>query len=135
MTETEECLIFHFEAGGVHRAVDPFRVERLLAAALKGEPLADVLRAARAPVVSLSEPAVERLLAASRLAFGLEPVGPDGGGVTEKTQLRVLREFLRWRSEVKSRPFAGPSPTSAAATGPESSAAPSPPSSATPSGS
>lgn len=135
MSETEECLIFHFEAGGTHRACDPFRVERLLAAALNGEPLADVLRAARAPVPSLSLPAVEKLLSAARTAFALPAVGEDGSGVTEKAAMRVLREFLRWRAEVKSRPFAGPSPTSAAPTGRESSAAPCPPSSATPSGS
>jgi hypothetical protein len=136
MTEqTDETLVFHFEAGGTHMACDPFRVERLLAQSLKGEPLADVLRAARAPVPSLSGPAVEKLLAAARDAFGLPPVGWDGAGVTEKAAMRVLREFLRWRAEVKGRPFAGPSPTSAAATGPESSGDSSPTRSATPSGS
>lgn len=132
---TEEALIFHFEAGGTHHAVDPFRVERLLAQSLRGESLTDVLRAARAPVPTLYGPAVEKLLAAARHAFSLPPVDGAGQGVTEKAAMRVLREFLRWRSELRRDPFAEPLPTSAAPTGPAFSGAPPPPSSVTPSGS
>lgn len=129
----DERLIFFFDDGtGERRAADPFRVKRLLALGLDGEPLHKVIEQSRALVAAIAEPAMERLLAAVCRAFGLAPLQPDGSGCTEQTVLRVLTDFVRWESEVKKK--AASSATSLPPTGPTSSAEPSRPKSATPSG-
>lgn len=102
MTET---TVFRFQVQGdngpLHIAVDPFRIERLLARSLGGEPLRDVLTQARAPQQTLAFPAVEKLLKATCDAFALELVKPDGTGHTEEAVFRVLSEYLRWKADVK----------------------------------
>jgi hypothetical protein len=117
----DEAAVFFVEIGGERRAYDPFRIERLLARGLEGEPLAEVLRSARGSVSALAAPSMEKLLSATCLAFDLTPIQPDGTGATEKVQLRVLTEFLRWRAAVKKN--AESSPTSSAPTAAVSSAA------------
>lgn len=97
----DEAAVFFVEIGGERRAYDPFKIERLLARGLDGEPLAEVLRSARGSIAALAAPSMEKLLSATCLAFGLQPVQPDGTGTTEKVQLRVLTEFLKWRAAVK----------------------------------
>jgi hypothetical protein len=119
--ESDEAAVFFVEIGGERRAYDPFKIERLLARGLDGEPLAEVLRSARGSVSALAAPSMEKLLSATCLAFGLQPIQPDGTGTTEKAQLRVLTEFLRWRATVKKN--AESSPTLSAPTAAASSAA------------
>jgi hypothetical protein len=99
----DETLIFCFEPRvGESRRVDPFKVERLLAQNLGGEPLHAVLEKARVPYPNpVSIEAIEKLLAATRTAFDMADVQPDGTGYTEKAQMRVLRTFLAWRDAVK----------------------------------
>jgi hypothetical protein len=114
--------VFFVEIGGERRAYDPFRIERMLARGLEGEPLAEVLRSARGSVSALAAPSMEKLLSATCLAFDLTPIQPDGTGTTEKAQLRVLTEFLKWRAAVKKNTVP-PSPISSAPTAAVSSAA------------
>src|SRR4051812_3580987 len=109
----DEAAVFFVEFAGEGRASDPFRFERPLGRGLEGEPLAEVLRSARGPVSALAAPSMEKLLSATCLAFGLTPVQPDGTGTTEKVQLRVLTEFLKWRAAVKKNTVP-PSPISSA---------------------
>jgi len=119
--DSDEDQVFFVEIGGERRAYDPFKIERLLARGLEGEPLAEVLRSARGPITALAAPSMEKLLSATCLAFGLQPIQPDGTGATEKAQLRVLTEFLKWRAAVKKN--AVPSATSSAPTAAPFSAA------------
>jgi hypothetical protein len=120
--ESDEAAVFFAEVAGERRAYDPFKIERLLARGLEGEPLAEVLRSARGPVSALAAPSMEKLLSATCLAFGLQPIQPDGTGTTEKAQLRLLTEFLKWRAAVKKNTVP-PSPISSAPTAAVSSAA------------
>jgi hypothetical protein len=127
----DERLAFFFDDGtGRRRALDPFRVERLLSRALKGEPLHKVIEAARCGVEAMAGPALERLDQAVSAAFGMPPLAPDGTGFTEKARRRVLVEWLRWQAEVKKN--TAPPGNSPPATAPPPS--PSPPPSATRSG-
>lgn len=120
----DETLTFRFHDGRAWRCVDPWRVERLLARGLKGQPVSRVIEDSRQPVDQIAAPALDLLLSAVCLAFGLTPVQEDGSGHTERTQVRVLTEFLRWKAEVKKK--GGPTPSSPAATAPASSPAPPP---------
>jgi len=120
---TDENLIFHFQVGDEHRALDPFRVERLLVQGLGGESLQAVLEQSKAPVDAIATPAMEKLLCAVQRAFVLQPVQPDGSGFTEKAQVRVLREFLTWKEAVKKNIVSSPISSPPTAT---SSAVPSP---------
>jgi hypothetical protein len=101
----EETLTFRFHDGKAWRCVDPWRVERLL----RGQPVSRVIEEARQPVDAIAAPALEALLSAACLAFGLTPVQEDGSGHTEKTQVRVLTEFLRWKESVKKKGESTPS--------------------------
>lgn len=99
---TEETLVFRFELpGNKIVAVDPFRVDRLMAVALAGETLQAVIEQSKSPVDALALPAMEKLLEATQLAFNLQPIAVDGTGMNEKAQLRVLKEYLRWKAELK----------------------------------
>ncbi len=102
----DETLIYRFETilpDGTKKivALDPFRVDRLMAGALGGEPLHEVIQASKSPVAQLAEEAMEKLLKAVQRAFGVSPVNPDGTGLNEPAQIRILKEFLRWKTEVK----------------------------------
>lgn len=102
----EESLIFRFPIigeDGVQRmtAMDPFRIERILSAGLGGEPLSQVIATAKSPVEQIATPAMEKLLLSVQRAFGIKPIAPDGTGCNEKAQIKVLSEYLRWRTEVK----------------------------------
>jgi hypothetical protein len=121
---TDETLTFRFHDGHQWRCVDPWRVERLLARGLRGQPVSRVIEESRQPVDQIAAPALDLLLSATCLAFGLTPVQEDGSGHTERTQVRVLTEFLRWKAEVKKKGESTPS--SPAATAPASSPAPPP---------
>jgi hypothetical protein len=128
----DETLVFRFHDGREWRCVDPWRVERLLARGLKGQPVSRVIEESRQPVDQIAAPALDLLLSATCLAFGLTPVREDGSGHTERTQVRVLTEFLRWKAEVKKN--TAPPSTSSPATAPQSSAAPPPPRNGSPPG-
>lgn len=117
----DETLLFRFSDGGRWRAADPFWADREMAVALGGEPLAAVVEQAKgegAPGLA----ALRRLDGAVRQAFGLAPQGDDGSGPTAATAFRVLREYCRWRDEVKKK--AGRTPSSSPPTAPPPSAAP-----------
>lgn len=131
----EDTLLFRFTSidvsGQPHCiAVDPFRVDRLMAGALGGESIQHVVEVSRCGVPQLAEPAVEKILAAVEKCFGLFSVKPDGTGFNERAQFRVLAEYLRYRAEVKKN--IAPPPISSDATEPAPS--PSQPKSATPCG-
>lgn len=101
-----ENLIYHFEVRGddgnpLMRAVDPYRVDRLLAHSLGGEKLSNLWKTAQGPPSPLSLEAQERLLEAAKSAFDLKAVDEHGVGLTEPAIIRVLKEFIRWKSEVK----------------------------------
>lgn len=123
--QADETLVFRFHDGRAYRCVDPWKVERLLARGLKGRPVSAVILDSRQPVDAIATPALDLLLAATCLAFGLTPVGEDGTGHTERVQVRVLTEFLRWRAEVKKN--TAPPASLPPSTGPAPSAAPSVP--------
>lgn len=102
----DENAIFHFTIRGPSgesepRCVDPFKVERLVAAGLGGERLGTVVEQAQSMVGPVALMAQEKLLGAIRGAFEIVGVQPDGGGATEKAQLRVWKEYQRWKAEVK----------------------------------
>lgn len=120
MPDTDETLLFRYSLQGQERAADPFRVERLLAQALGGERLEDVVRQAKTSIPSLCYPALTKLVQVARAAFELPEVAIDGTGVPEKAALRVLREFAAWRRGVRQDPFSGSSPMSAPAMVPSS---------------
>jgi hypothetical protein len=128
----DETLTFHFHDGRQWRCVDPWKVERLLARGLKGQSVSRVIEESRQPVDAIASPALDLLLSAVCLAFGLTPVQEDGSGHTERTQVRVLTAFLRWKAEVKKN--TAPPATSSPATAPQSSPAPSPPRNGSPPG-
>jgi hypothetical protein len=128
----DETLTFRFHDGRAWRCVDPWRVERLLARGLGGQPVSRVIEEARQPVDAIAGPALELLLSAARLAFGLAPVADDGSGHTERTQGRVLTEYLRFRDAVKKN--TAPPVTSSPATAPQSSDALLPPRNGSPPG-
>jgi hypothetical protein len=131
MNMDDERLVFFFDDGrGGRRALDPFRVERLLARHLGGRPLSEVIRESQAPVDAVAGPALEKLLDAAGAAFDMPPLAPDGTGFTERARLRVLREWCRFRVEAQKK--TGSPPTSPPATAPPPS--PSPTNSSTPSG-
>lgn len=96
-----ETFVFRFHDGRAWRCADPCRVERLLARALKGEPLSAVIARARTDVDALALPAMETILSAVAAAFGLPAVDERGDGFTEKTQVRVLTEYLRFKDSLK----------------------------------
>lgn len=121
----DEELIFRTMIAGKMCAFDPFKVERLLAVAFKGEPLKELLASAESPVDEIANPAHVTLLKGSREAFGLQEVKLDGsGGVNEVVQMRVLTEFLMWRHAVKKN--IKPPSTTSAATAAATSGGPSP---------
>jgi hypothetical protein len=122
--QADETLTFRFHDGRQWRCVDPWRVERLLARGLRGQPVSRVIEESRQPVDAIAAPALDLLLSATCAAFGLTPVQEDGSGHTERTQVRVLTEFLRWKAEVKKK--GGPTPSSPGSTAPASSPAPPP---------
>lgn len=124
----EENLIFRLEIktaqGAKIIAIDPYKVDRLMAVYLQGEPLHEVIETSKSLVEQLAIPAMDKLLNAIQKSFGLEPLAPNGVGLTEKAQIRVLREYLRWKNELKknigsasissspSAPASSPSPMS-----------------------
>jgi hypothetical protein len=120
-TDTE-YLLFRTQIAGVFKAFDPWRVERLFAVGLAGEPLGKAIAATRAVDPADAFAATETLYNAARSAFDLPPLAADGSGVGEETVRRVLGEWLAWKLLVKKNTVS--SPTSSGPTGPPSSAAP-----------
>jgi|SRR5581483_8936120 len=107
----DEALLFRTTINGNVLAYDPWKIDRELARSLDGEPLHEVIAAARGEPQSdgtfkvldeeASLDAIDRLLKASRAAFLLPPVVIDGSGVTDRAANRVLREFLAFCGAVK----------------------------------
>lgn len=111
-----ECLLFRTQVNGQWCAFDPWRLGRIIARELGGEPLGKVIRDFQGEPQrdetgrvthylpldpQLAFDAGERLYGAIAAAFGLGPVRPDGSGVTEKTLHRLLDEYLAWKAAVK----------------------------------
>ena len=121
----EGLLFWWIGPTGDRIAADPYRVERYLAAALQGQPLVEAIEQARGENPAAAALAAEKLLAAVQAAFGVRPIQPDGSGLSEGAQMRLLSEFLEWKTDVKKNTVQPV--TSWPATAPASSAGPYPP--------
>lgn len=80
---------------------DPVAVYRKLHYALDGVP-ADYISDSKAEDVQVSYPAKEKLLAATRFAFGLQEFNPvDASGTQDDDCWRLLNVFLDWVNKKK----------------------------------
>lgn len=99
---------------------DPLRVHRLLVNELKGQHR-EVLAASRSQSNEIAFPAIERLIAAVRVAFDMTPWDvATGTGATEDDCFNVLDQFLEWQD--KKKESAETSPTSRPSSDGDSSA-------------
>lgn len=124
----EDRRVFRYFDGSAAVYADPMALNRRLIHELGGEQDA-VFADSHSPVDGVAYPAVERLLAAARRAFGMAPFDPaTGTGPLEKDVRRVLNEFLDFFGEPATPPAS--TATSPPSTAAASSPSPTPPSAA-----
>lgn len=114
-----EAFVFEYEVRGQKRYADPDGTHRAITRELGGK-VAETYADAKSEDDGTAFPAIERLLAAGRVAFGLHPIDPTTGqGYAEREVFDVLDQFGKWVQAEKKTPDARP--TSAPPTGPGSS--------------
>ena len=119
MTPPDQLVFGPYWDGRAAVFADPFRARRRLAQALQGEPQVWVDRY-NDPADPQHHEAVDFVLKAARWALDMAPFDPaTGAGATEDHVEAVLRQFLEYQSEGKTR--AACSPTSWQPTAPQSS--------------
>jgi hypothetical protein len=83
--------------------VDPLVAYRKLNYALDGIPN-DYISDSKSEDVQISYPAKEKIVEATRFAFGLQPFNPDDGqGTQDEDCWLIFNTFLKWVEEKKVR--------------------------------